>query len=531
MADVLGIETDEMKIIAAMLVKVGLAEEMEYSDFRFDPALPAYLRLGQRPDRLGELETIWAKVTIQMVDFLHRQRFIRCDLTRSLTLLELPNLNALLEWLERQLTTAPSEAEAISHFAGSVETLLACLNRPQVLARAVKLREQAASVIPEWSKALFEHENLMIDRLLDQGQFQAAYEKAQALLKKAQDAGPTAYDGADFDLASAHFLIARILRLGGQTAAALDLFFQNQLSFEALGEEHMAAATLAEQADCLCDLGRLEEASVLYEESIRRAEKLKHFREVAASKFQLATLRCLQKRYTDALTGYQECLTIFVKLNESTSVATAWHQIGIVHQEVGKHEEAETAYRRSLEISTQTNNPAGQARGLGQLGNLYCLHRPEEAIAFYKKAVEIYARLGDTHHEDITKRNIAKVQLRLKTHQDFPEIMRAIDWIAGWRQARDVHLDRRRQGGEAQTSLGELADQLADAVRQGKAEQIVKELNEIAKRKDTPDWLKAAAPQFLAVLNGSRDPALADDPALDYDDAAELLFLMERLDG
>jgi hypothetical protein len=34
---------------------------------------------------------------------------------------------------------------------------------------------------------------------------------------------------------------------------------------------------------------------------------------------------------------------------------------------------------------------------------------------------------------------------------------------------------------------------------------------------------------LLAVLNGSRDAALADDPALDYDDAAELLFLMERL--
>jgi hypothetical protein len=36
---------------------------------------------------------------------------------------------------------------------------------------------------------------------------------------------------------------------------------------------------------------------------------------------------------------------------------------------------------------------------------------------------------------------------------------------------------------------------------------------------------------LLAVLNGSRDAALADDPALDYDNAAELLFLMERLGG
>ncbi|MCW5211021.1 hypothetical protein VU03_04795 [Desulfobulbus sp. N3] len=34
-----------------------------------------------------------------------------------------------------------------------------------------------------------------------------------------------------------------------------------------------------------------------------------------------------------------------------------------------------------------------------------------------------------------------------------------------------------------------------------------------------------------ASNNGFREPALADDPALKYADAAEVLFLMERLEG
>jgi hypothetical protein len=34
----------------------------------------------------------------------------------------------------------------------------------------------------------------------------------------------------------------------------------------------------------------------------------------------------------------------------------------------------------------------------------------------------------------------------------------------------------------------------------------------------------------VTILSGSRDPALADDPALDYADAAEILFLIERLE-
>jgi hypothetical protein len=54
-------------------------------------------------------------------------------------------------------------------------------------------------------------------------------------------------------------------------------------------------------------------------------------------------------------------------------------------------------------------------------------------------------------------------------------------------------------------------------------------LTHVSQAGDTQQWLKAAAPKLLAVLNGSRDPNLADDPALDYADAAEVLFLIERL--
>lgn len=49
------------------------------------------------------------------------------------------------------------------------------------------------------------------------------------------------------------------------------------------------------------------------------------------------------------------------------------------------------------------------------------------------------------------------------------------------------------------------------------------------KNPDTPDSLKRLMQAVATILNGSRDPALADDPALHYADAAEILFLIERL--
>ncbi len=55
-----------------------------------------------------------------------------------------------------------------------------------------------------------------------------------------------------------------------------------------------------------------------------------------------------------------------------------------------------------------------------------------------------------------------------------------------------------------------------------KAEAAEHELTQISQADDTPNWLKAT---FLAVLNGSRDPALI------YADVAEVLFLIERPEG
>ena len=54
-------------------------------------------------------------------------------------------------------------------------------------------------------------------------------------------------------------------------------------------------------------------------------------------------------------------------------------------------------------------------------------------------------------------------------------------------------------------------------------------LAQLAARPDLPAYLKPLIPKLQAILRGDRDPALADDPSLDYDDAAELLLLLEQL--
>ena len=44
-------------------------------------------------------------------------------------------------------------------------------------------------------------------------------------------------------------------------------------------------------------------------------------------------------------------------------------------------------------------------------------------------------------------------------------------------------------------------------------------------------WNKAFVSAGTATVSGNRNPGILDDPALDYDDSAELLLLLERVGG
>jgi tetratricopeptide (TPR) repeat protein len=566
LSEVMGVDTDTTKAIAIQLIDVGMAEIQDYNYLRLDPALPAYLKLGQAPEELINLESAWADAMIKLADFLYQQRYQDSNLANNLTLLELPNLLALLDWLAALLAQDNSAAEMVSDIAGKIEQLLDSLNRPGALAKAVKVREEAATLVPEWGRARFENERLPIERLLDAGQLQPAYERAQALLEKAKAVGPDAYPGANHDLAMATNLLGQVLHAAGQAAPALELFIEAQQLFEALGDRgvRMAEVSLARQADSLKTLGQLDKAVKAYSECIKRAEDRKDFRQSAAVKGNLADVLITQGKYTEAISYLEEARASFEQQNEPRMIAVAWHQIGMAHQEADDYEQAEAAYRRSLEISTQNNDRAGQALSLGQLGNLYddYPNHLEEAVTFYRQAADIHVEMGDLRYEGADRSNIAITLIKLKRYAEARvTIIRAIEcksqvglasqpWKsfnilrqiegaegnhaaarAAWVQARDAYLAYRRQGGYAQFGGGKLVEHVLGLIAQQKFDELEPLFNQTISDPDTSDSRRAIVQAMIAILNGSRDKALGDDPALYYADAAEVLFLIERLGG
>jgi tetratricopeptide (TPR) repeat protein len=325
----------------------------------------------------------------------------------------------------------------------------------------------------------------------------------------------------------------------------------------------MASVSLTEQGDCLLLLGRYGAAAAAYEESIRKAEKRGALRDVAVGKGQLATVRRRQQRYAEALEAYKEARDTFSRLNEPGMVSIAWHLIGIVHEKAGQPEAAEEAYNQSLAITVRLGNQAEQARTLGQLGNLYDdgLQRPEEAVAFYQRAAEIFGDIGDLAKEGMTQSNLTATLLKLQRLDEARQaIRRAIECKApfghaaspwtSWAILADIEtaddnssatadaryqaigafLAYRRDGGENQNASGRLALAVRQALTSEDPAEATSLLQQLA-----ADPQAASKLPFLTALQaitaGSRDRSLAEDPGLTYDQAAEVLLLIEALEA
>jgi tetratricopeptide (TPR) repeat protein len=560
-------EKSDVATLAAALVATGLATPNRYNHLTLNPALCPYLRGRMDAAERDALTVRWVEAMGEYTNFLVRHQQQHREVSAILTVLELPNLFALLD-----LVRAAGNAEATIGLATSLHSLLIALGKPRLLAQVGLVRDAAVKALGEtWNHTRFEVARTRIEQQLDGTQLREAFEGAQQLLQRARAEGELAYSEADYDLAGACWLLARVLQRIGAADRALTLLDEARQRFEACDEARpgrgvgrMAVACLMNQADWLLNLGRLDEAAGAYEEAIRENEKRGADRDVAIAKGQLGTVYLQQRRYSDALAAYTEARASFMQLGELGSIATIWHQTGVVYQAAEEPEAAEDAYRKSLAIDLQLGNVVGQASTLGQLGSLYdsVLDRREEAAAFYRQAVDKYVESGDVASEGIARNNLTIVLIKVgRLDEARSEIRRAIECnaqfghaVGPWTSwgllaeietaagnfvaateakhtARASYFAYRRDGGENHFAEGRIAHAVLQSMLAGNVPKAESQLHELAGRSDATGALGMFIRALQAIVGGSRDRALADAPeiGLNYRMAAELLFLIEAL--
>ena len=205
-----------------------------------------------------------------------QQQSQNTEVAATLTLLELPNLFALLD-----LVQAAGDAEATIGLATSLYSLLQELGKPRLLARVGQVRDAAAAALGDaWNHARFEATRTRIEQQLAGGRLREAFEGAQALLQRARAAGGAGVSRRR--LRSGDGLLApgpRVedgRRLGTGVAAAgrgppALRGRREGACRQSRGRDgvHLLRGT---RRAVFSILGRLDEAAAAYEEGIRRAE-------------------------------------------------------------------------------------------------------------------------------------------------------------------------------------------------------------------------------------------------------------------
>ena len=562
LSQMLDIDINAVALIAVELQGVGLGTWIDYRNIaagqhlRLDPGLSPYLLEQMDDDEAEAMRAKWADRMTQLTEVLYGQFFKDTELAAQLTLLELPNLLETLKWAQ-----AHRPAEQVVSLATKVEELVSRLGRPQSLAQVVAMREVVTQQLGAWSHERFEAERAAIERKYESGDLRSALDAAKKLLQHVLKAGE-----AQYDIAMAHMVLGRTTRLIGASEAALEPLGEARGRFQILADAGnnsaagMVGTTINERADCLRDLGRYDEAATAYQEAISIAKKLNKRRSVAVSKIQLGTLRLLQKRYAEALELYTEAKDTFETLNEPNTVATIWHQIGMTYRELDRFDPAEDAYRQALAIKVQQTNRPSEALTLTELGNLYDgAERLEEAVRYYQQAADIHVELGDEMGEGIDRYNLGRTFARLERYDEARrEFHRAIECkepyghaAAPWRtwewlriveeadgnsdaaaKARGKGIETyrayRRAGGGSHEWSAQICAAVAQEIETGdiaEAEQILASYL----GPDADPLNRIFIPKLQAVLLGSRDLMLAQDPELNYQDAAELQLLLETL--
>lgn len=563
-ATIAGRKPKEIILIASALAQVGLAEiilkEFPYY-LRLDSALPAYLSTQIAPNMIEAWNAGWRNAMLEFTEFIYQQMLQGTQLAANLSRFAEPNLLSLLACLDELI-----EPEQVVNLAVKIESLFSNIDRPQAFAFARQTRERAGAKLIEWNNAQFNMKSAEIDRLLEQGNFQSARQLAQQVLLQCQATDAKTYPEAEFNYARAHLKLAKVLNRAGWSEQALPLLKKASEQFLQLGEkgdevsERMAYVCISEMGICLDDLGQYDEAANMHETSIQFAEKRNFQRDVAAGKNQLANVRIEQERFAQALDLYWEAKSIFVQLGEPGSVATTLHQIGMLLFKVGDHEAAEKAYLEALEIRIKFKIRAEEAKSLSQLGILYSTtDRLEDAVLMFERAAKVSSDIGDIRFEGSARNNLAVPLIQLHRYPEARiHLQRAIEcksqlghaaelwttWeilydleiaegnpvaaIEARQKAMQTYESYRREKGECKSSQFPLIAASAQAFQEGQSEELAKYFKTLFTL-DLPLFAVVFLRQLIAILHGSRDPALADDPELDYMDAVELRLLLEQL--
>lgn len=194
--------------------------------------------------------------------------------------------------------------------------------------------------------------------------------------------------------------VIRLADLYGATSRrreALGLYSRGQRLFEQAGDLHLSIVSFNEMGTYAVALSDFEGAADWFRLALGLARKRGEIHQQAAALHNLGTLLQLQGRPWAALASFREALGLW-QVQEGSGPrgheAETLTGIGWVYATTGDWRRAADAHGRALHIRNRLGDRRSQSVSLTQIGAVWLLADPGQALPYFEKALELQKEFG-----------------------------------------------------------------------------------------------------------------------------------------
>lgn len=346
-----------------------------------------------------------------------------------------------VEWLGRAGRKAKerfANQEAISFFKSLAETLKWMPEREGELCRACSMLGELHALVAEldesgsWYRRMEQHAagdaalRAQARRMqADAAQKQGRFDEALDILKASEEELPSRSEGELLEQAEIRILRSWILRIKGDTAAAVRegeaglRILEADLAGCGKGENLLPVArarikVLNSLGGIYYVQGEFDRAIRLFQASVDICQDVGEKRALGAAQCNLGIMYYSKGDYPRALDYYKKFMENAGRIGDRTALAAAYGNMAIVHQEQGQYDLALDLYQKSLDINQEAGDRMAVSMNFGNMGLVY------KARGDLARAAELFTAYRDTAREIGFKQGVGIAGLNLAniTHME-----------------------------------------------------------------------------------------------------------------